>query len=314
MSSTAIRAWYWATGVNCACPLTSPAARGEQQPLELDLALHAALARDDRPDEATVPPLDTADEAAEDHRDPFVLERAPELHRRVRVGARRDLVEGVDERDLRPEARVGLAELEADRARADDEQRRRQVGELECAHVVEPVDVLDPLDRRDGGARAGGDEHAPGRQLVIAPPERLRNGEARRALVRVEAGRTKVLDPLRLRLAQRVLARLDPGEVDRRGADVDADPLGERVDPVRELGGDEVGLRRRAGGIRAAAAPQPVLDERRPRAILGRRLAGAVARGRAGADHDQVVVLAVHSSSLVVTASSRSSGRFRYSV
>src|SRR5919108_291256 len=140
---------------------------------------------------------------------------------------------------------------------------------------------------------------------ALARADRLRIDEARRALVRVEAGRTKVLDPLRLRLAQRVLARLDPGEVDRRGADVDADPLGERVDPVRELGGDEVGLRRRAGGIRAAAAPQPVLDERRPRAILGRRLAGAVARGRAGADHDQGAVPAGVERVLFKTPNSR---------
>src|SRR4029450_8971906 len=69
-------------------------------------------------------------------------------------------------------------------------------------------------------------------------------------------------DPLLRRLPERLLPRVHPIQVDPRGADLDPDPRRERLDVVRELGHDEVGLRRRAGDVWAAAAPALLLDER----------------------------------------------------
>src|SRR5205807_296851 len=107
-------------------------------------------------------------------------------------------------------------------------------------------------------------------------------------LVGVEARRLQVLDPLRLRLHERFLARLDLRQVRSRAADLEPELARERVDRVYELGGDEVRLRRRAGDVGAAAAPAFVLDQRNAGPVLPRGAVRAVSRGRAGADRDQV--------------------------
>ena len=49
---------------------------------------------------------------------------------------------------------------------------------------------------------------------------------------------------------------------------------------MRELGSNEIGLRRRAGDVRTAAAPALALDQRDARAVLAGRLARGVSRGR----------------------------------
>ena len=103
------------------------------------------------------------DAAVQDDLDSLVLERRLQLARRLRVRACRDLRAAVHDRHARAEAREDLRELEPDRPRADDEQRLGHVVELERADVVEPVDVLDARDRRDGRAAAGGDEDPVGR-------------------------------------------------------------------------------------------------------------------------------------------------------
>src|SRR5206468_3885414 len=72
------------------------ASRGEPKAVELDLLLHAALARCDRRDIASVPSGDLRDEAAEDDRNSLVREGLAKLHRGVVVGVRRNLVDGVD--------------------------------------------------------------------------------------------------------------------------------------------------------------------------------------------------------------------------
>ncbi len=79
--------------------------------------------------------------------DPLVLERGLELVRRFGVGACRDLRPVVDDRHARAEAREDLRELEPDRPGADDEQRLRDLLELERTDVVDPVDVLDARER-----------------------------------------------------------------------------------------------------------------------------------------------------------------------
>src|SRR5437588_216500 len=70
---------------------------------------------------------------------------------------------------------------------------------------------------------------------------------------------------------------------------------------MRQLRRDEIRLRRRARDVRAAPAPAGVLDERDARSVLRHGLLGPVSRRRAGADHDQVVVLAGHAASCLVT-------------
>ena len=114
--------------------------------------LHAALAGRDRGDVLPVSGGDLSDEAAEDDRNSLVREGLAELHGGVEVGVRRDLVERVDDRHLRAEARERLAELEPDCAGADDEQGLRQLLELKRRDVVEPIDLVDALDWRNRGA------------------------------------------------------------------------------------------------------------------------------------------------------------------
>src|SRR5207253_2251760 len=95
---------------------------GEQEAVEFDLLLRAAFTRDDRCDLGSVARGDLRDEAAEDDRNAFLLEGFTEFPGGVLVGVRRNLVERVDDRNLRSEAGERLAELEANRAGADDQE------------------------------------------------------------------------------------------------------------------------------------------------------------------------------------------------
>src|SRR4051812_1687485 len=116
----------------------------------------------------------------EDDFDSFGLEGGLQLARRLSVGACRDLWAGVHDRHTRSEAREDLRELEPDGSRADDEQRLRHVVELERGDMVEPRDAVDPGNRWDGRAAAGGDEDLVAAQLALADEHRLRIDEARR--------------------------------------------------------------------------------------------------------------------------------------
>jgi hypothetical protein len=159
MSATAIRAWYCATGVNWATPVTSPACPdpgdggakvpvdGDSGPRRLDAdrlevqaldvgraprrnqkrlrphleGLRAVLRRDGCR-HLTAVAADGLDEDREREVDPLVVERRGQGGRGFGVGERRDPVGRVDDRHARAEARERLAELEPDRACADDEQ------------------------------------------------------------------------------------------------------------------------------------------------------------------------------------------------
>jgi len=160
--------------------------------------------------------------------------------------------------------------------------------------VVDPIDVVDAFDRRHRCARTGRDQDPVCTQLVVADTDGARPEQLGLLLERVEPGVLEVLQPLRVTLLERVLARLDPCEVEAGGADVDSELPGEKVHVVEELGHDQVGLRRLAGHIRAAAAPARALDERHARVALLDGLRRRIAGRRAGAEDDQVV--AVHSS------------------
>ena len=125
------------------------AARRDQDPLDLELALVAAVLRSQRRDRFRAARHAFHERARHDF-DPLVLQRGSELGGRVGVAPRRDAAVAVDDRDTRAEARERLRELEPDGARADDQQRRGELGELERRHVIEPVDRVEALDRRHG--------------------------------------------------------------------------------------------------------------------------------------------------------------------
>src|SRR5438067_149508 len=116
--------------------------------------------------------------------------------------------------------------------------------------------------------------------------------ERRLARVGGEALVHQLGDPLVLRLLEGVLAGSDAGQIDRRRSGVDPDLRCQSVDVVRELGGDEVGLRGRAGHVRAAPAPAFALDKRYARSVLAGGFVRAVPRRRAAAENDQVELLA----------------------
>ena len=125
-----------------------------------------------------------------------------QLGRGLGVGARRDLRAVVDDRDARPEAREDLRELEPDGACAHDEQRFRNLLELERADVVDPVDVLDAGDARHRRSRSGRDENALGGQLALAHSHRRRVHERRLAWDDLVAGVRQHVDPALLRTAK----------------------------------------------------------------------------------------------------------------
>ena len=89
-------------------------------------------------------------------------------------------------------------------------------------------------------------------------------------------------------LLQRLLPPRDAREVDPCRAGLDPEHRRARVDVVRELRRDEVGLRRRAGDVRAAAAPALALDQGDARAVVAHAMFGGVACGGAAAEHEQV--------------------------
>src|SRR5262245_25567072 len=128
--------------------------------------------------------------------------------------------------------------------------------------MVDPVDLVDAFDRWDSGARAGRDQNPLCTELLVADPDRARAEELRLALMCVEPGALEVLDPLRVALLERVLARLHPCEVRRRRPYVDPELPGEAVHVVEQLRDDEIRLRRLASNVRTAASPARALDER----------------------------------------------------
>src|SRR5262249_31791869 len=185
-------------------------------------------------------------------------------------------------------------------------------GEPKGADVGEPAERVDPLDGRARRARTGRDQDLAAAHLPAAGARVGGGDEPRRSLEGVEAGGPEVLDPLLLRLLQRLLPRADAGQVDRRRHDLYPALVCERVDLVRKVGDDQVGLGRRTGDVRAAPAPALVLDQRDFRAVLVRRLLRAVPGRGAGADHDQVVSLHSHRSSRSHRSESRTRSQ-RYS-
>src|SRR2546425_13093412 len=69
---------------------------------------------------------------------------------------------------------------------------------------------------------------------------------------------------------------------------------------VHQLGGDDVRVGRAARDVARRASPEPVLDERDPRAELTGSSAGAVAGSGAGTEDEQVIAVGAHVSPVLV--------------
>ena len=151
------------------------AARREQDALDAKLTRSLSLHRDDRRDHVVAVATDALHVRGEHDLDAVVLlEHLLEHRGGLRVRARREPVGALDDGHTRAEAREDLRELQADGPAADDEQGLRQLGQLEGRDVVDPVDLADALDRRDGGPRSGRDQDPVRRQLLVADAHRVR--------------------------------------------------------------------------------------------------------------------------------------------
>ncbi len=203
--------------------------------------------------------------------------------------ARQQPVGALDDRDLGAHPPDGLAELDPDRAAAEDQQPagdRAQRGRLAVGpHALEPVQAR---DRREHRIRAGRDHDVGGEQRLVADHDPAGAVEAARA--------ADDLDPCAARprdLAGVVVAadhEVAPGQDGRR---IEAAAV-DRLRGARHLARRLQGLARadeRLGGdaapVRALAAEQLALDQSDPPAALGQPR-GAVLAGRAAAEDDDV--------------------------
>jgi len=107
------------------------AARREQHPVRVTLVRFRAVARRDRRDHLVAFLAQPLDEDIRRELDPLCLQRRRERRRGVGIGERRDPLGRVRDPHLGAEARERLAELEPHRAAADDEQRARNLVQVE---------------------------------------------------------------------------------------------------------------------------------------------------------------------------------------
>ena len=199
------------------------APRGEEDPADVKLTFVAAVARREHRDGLAAVLADRLHERVQDDLDALVLERARDLGRRIAVVAECDPVDRVHDRHSGTEAGERLPELEPDGAAADDQQRLRQLGQLERRHVVEPRNVVDAVDGRDGGPRARCHEDPLGGENTAVDANALGVLERSDSVDDLVAGVGQASSPLILRRDDRVLARLDPREIGPSGPDVDAE-------------------------------------------------------------------------------------------
>ena len=178
-------------------------------------------------------------------------------------------LEHFEHRDIGPQATMRLGEFQSDRTAAYDDQRRRQGGTIEDGLVGKIGNLVEPRDRRRGGAGARGDDEAPGLDLVVARHHRSRAGET---AVLLDHGDAERLEPLH-RIVRRdrgddavdvIVHRL---EIDLRRAESDAEPAG-APRGLRHAGRRDQRLRRHAAHIEAIAAHPVALDQHHRRAHL----------------------------------------------
>ena len=186
-----------------------------------------------------------------------------------------------------PKRANACANSRPDRTGADHEQRGRQLGELEHADVVDPRDGVKTLGRREECAGARRDQDVPPGQHPVPDAHRLGIDEGRFAGHRLVARIDEALPPGLLGADEPVLACFQPGEVEGDRPGVDAEVAGS-AEVSQQLGGSDVLLGRLAGVVRALPAPEVALDEGNGCPVVEGGSRGGFARGRAGADDDEV--------------------------
>ena len=185
--------------------------------------------------------------------------RLARMFDQVAIGAGQQAAGHLDDGDLAAERGVDGAQLEADVAAADDEQRLRDVGQIERAGGIHQPRAVDRQAGNLRRHRAGGDDAVlEGERLLRAVDlldvERVRVAERGHALDVLDLAQVadlagaggELADDLVLEVAQLV-------EIDRRLGELDAEVFG-----VGRLG-DHVGdvqqrLRRDAAAVDADAA------------------------------------------------------------
>ena len=309
MSAAATRAWYLPTCVNSATPVTSPiaqtfsAARSRSStstPLPRDL--DAELLETEPVDVSARRPVATSSRSAVDRR------RRPARWTRIsRARRARPLRARVEARSppranapassapasasiARQEPRrcgrrssparraaVELRELAADGAAAEDDEARGHLARRAVAsRLVQYSTVVEPVDRRDRRRRAGRDDEPLVLELARRRPRRRRAG---RPAPRPRTSST--CDPRATRRGPSRRSRRRPGRATQKTCPGSSSPVtasaapGARRAAATSLGRAQQRLRRHAGVVRALAADELALDERRSRPP---RRAGAAPR------------------------------------
>ena len=135
---------------------------------------------------------------------PSFLERGHERRRGAAVLGGQDVGERLEDRDLRPEPRVDLRELDADRAGADHHERRGggSDGFQMASLFVQYGPVSDPVDRRDRRFGSGREHDAVGLDLrAVGELDPMRTDQA--GLLEEHAGSPRVRTERRLRRTAR---------------------------------------------------------------------------------------------------------------
>ena len=198
----------------------------------------------------------------------------------------------LDQRHLGAERAVGLRQLGAEHAAAEDHDR---VGDLLGGGglAVGPrLGLAQALDRRQQGARAAGEDHGLARlELVVADVDALLAGEHAEAAVELDA---LVLEPRQLAAVVEVVDDLVAAV--EHGLDVELaghrlGGAGDAAHLAQDLLGTQQRLRRHAGVERALAADDVVLHQRDLEARVGQPSCRHLARGPAAEHHH---VEAVH--------------------
>ena len=211
----------------------------------------------------------------------------------IAIGARQQARRHLDDGDGAAERGVDGAELEADVAAADDEERLRDVGQIERGGRVHHARIVDLQRRRNRGHRSGREHRVLELHGLLAAGHELHA-----QVVRVddlgpalEVLDLAVLDELagaaRQPLDDVVLELAQLGEIDLRLAELDAPRLrvARLVDELRDV---QQRLRRNAAAVHADAARIQLPDRRaRRRAEIGGQKRGGVP-ARAAADDDEL--------------------------
>ena len=205
--------------------------------------------------------------------------------------ARQQAILALGDRHGCAQPREGLAELHPDGAAAEDDQALRDLGQRRGLTVgPDVVELVKPVDRRDHGVRAGGDDQPLRLEQLPVDLDLTPRGDTGVAPAELDAGLGQ--------LARRVgVIPVGDLEVPPGQRLLDVDRAGDRLagaGRLPRLGEDltrsQHRLRGDAGPVAAFAGDQLALadgDLHPPR----REVLGAHLTGDPGADHDRVVAL-----------------------